>query len=179
MRAAYSRAIRARRVGRRKRGWARVAGARHQRFSDPVAALADGVDDGRVAELGPQPAHGLLDRGGERVGGLVPDPLQQFLGGDHPAGAGEQVLQHGELLGAERQPLPGPGRGPAAGVELDVAVVQQRGQRLGGAAAEGADPGGQLGEVEGLGQVVVGAQAEAFHPVAEAAGRGQHQDPAR
>ncbi len=96
-------------------------------FSDLVPALADGGDDGRVAELGPQPAHGLLDRGGEGVGGLVPDPLKQFLGGDHPAGAGEQVLKHGELLGAERQPLPGTGRSAAGRVEPDIAMGKHRG----------------------------------------------------
>src|SRR5487761_686474 len=49
------------------------------------------------AELGPQPVHGLLDRGGERVGGFVPDPFQQFLGGHDPPGPGEQVFQDGEF----------------------------------------------------------------------------------
>jgi hypothetical protein len=58
-------------------------------------------------------------------------------------------------------------------------VVQHGGQRLGGAPAEGAYPGGQLGEAKGLSQVVVGTEVEAFDPVAEAAGCGQHQDPAR
>jgi hypothetical protein len=53
-------------------------------FSDPVSALADGVDDGWFAELCSEPVHGLLDRGGEGVGCFVPDPLQQFLGGDDP-----------------------------------------------------------------------------------------------
>jgi hypothetical protein len=58
-------------------------------------------------------------------------------------------------------------------------VVQHGGQRLGRAPAEGAYPGGQLGEAEGLGQVVVGTEVEAVDPIAEAAGRGQHQDPTR
>src|SRR5258708_26877023 len=97
------------------------------RLSDLVPALADGGDDGWVAELGSQPAHGLLDRGGERVGRGVPDPLQQFLGGDHPAGAGEQVLEHGELLGAERQPLPGTERGAARVVPTYVTIGKQGG----------------------------------------------------
>src|ERR1700751_2251128 len=40
-----------------------------------VSALADSVDDGRVASLGPQPAKGGLDDGVERVGLFVPHPL--------------------------------------------------------------------------------------------------------
>ena len=137
------------------------------------------LDDGRVAELGPQPADRRLDRGGERVGRFVPDPLQQFLGGDHPVPGREQALQQRELLRAEIKAPPGTERHPAARVERHVAALERGGQRRGGAAAKSADARGQLGEVERLGQVVVGAQPEAVHPVLDRAGRGQHQDPAR
>ena len=44
------------------------------------------------------------------------------------------------------------------------------------AAGERADPGDEFGERERLGQVVVGAEVEAVHPVAHRARRGQHQD---
>ena len=44
------------------------------------------------------------------------------------------------------------------------------------ASTEGADAGDELGEIEGLGQVVVGAQAEALDAIGDAARRGQHED---
>src|SRR5262245_57959380 len=87
--APYSR-VRRRRTVRRAtptRGNRRIAGS-----SDPIAGLGDRVDERGVAELGPQPADGDLDGLGERVGALVPDPLQQLLGRNRPAGGGEQDL---------------------------------------------------------------------------------------
>jgi hypothetical protein len=58
-------------------------------------------------------------------------------------------------------------------------VGQHRGERGDGAAAQGPDPGHQLGEVERLGQVVIRAQAQTLDPVGDGGGRGQHQHPAR
>ena len=50
------------------------------------------------------------------------------------------------------------------------------GQRTGRPPEEGADPGPQLGQPEGLGQVVVGALLERRHPIALVAPRRQDQD---
>ena len=47
------------------------------------------------------------------------------------------------------------------------------------ASAEGADAGHKLGEVEGLGQVVVGTQAETLDAIGDTARRGQHEDATR
>jgi hypothetical protein len=58
-------------------------------------------------------------------------------------------------------------------------MAQHRGGRGAGAPAQRPDPGYQLAEVERLGQVVIGAQAQALDPVAGGAGPGQHQDPRR
>src|SRR6266540_2120364 len=148
------------------------------RLSDPVAAFTDGVDNWRVAELGPQPPYRGLDRGGEGVGRFVPDPFEQLLSGDQSAGGGEQALQDGELLRAEVKAPAGTQGDPVVGVEGDVTAFQCRGQRRGGAPSESADAGHELGEVEGFGQVVVGAQAEAVDALPDGAGRGQHQHPA-
>ena len=46
-------------------------------------------------------------------------------------------------------------------------------------ATERLDPGDHLGEVERLGEVIIGAQAETLDPVLDRTGRGEHQDPAR
>ena len=58
----------------------RAGGARRPSLaSDAIAALADGLDHRRVTELGAQPVDGGFDGRGERVGGLVPHPFEQFL----------------------------------------------------------------------------------------------------
>jgi hypothetical protein len=61
-------------------------------------------------------------------------------------------------------------------IELDAGRAQRPGPRGGAAPGERADAQDQLGEVEGLGQVVVGAQDQAADPVGGLAGRGEHQD---
>ena len=98
--------------------------------ADPVAALADGLDERRIAELDPQPADGRADGGGERVGGLVPYPLEEFFGWDHSVAGAEQALEQGELLGGEHQAPAGPEGRPLAGVEGYVGPLQ--GRRQGG-----------------------------------------------
>ena len=55
----------------------------------------------------------VLDGGGEGVGRLVPDPFEQFLGGDGPVARGEKAFEDGELLRAELQAPSGPERHPA------------------------------------------------------------------
>ena len=116
------------------------------------------------------------------VNGLVASShtrCEQFLGRDRPSLGGEQALQHGEFLVGQRQRPPAPGGGAPGGVQAQVAVAQDRGRRGAGAAGQGLDAGDQLGEVERLGQVVVGPEAEPLHPVLDRPGRGEHQDPAR
>ena len=80
--------------------------------SDAVAAVADGVDDRRVTELGAQPIDGGLDGRGERVGGRVPYPFEELLGRDRLALGRQQAFQDGELLGSQRQSVVRPGLRP-------------------------------------------------------------------
>jgi hypothetical protein len=132
------------------------------------------VEERRVAELAPQSQDHRFDRGGERVGHLVPHPLQQLLGGDYPAAGGEQAFEDGELFRAQLQPSAGAERHPAVRVEDHLPVVEHRRHRGRGPPRQGADAGDQFGEIERLGQVVVGAEAESLHAVPDGAGRGQH-----
>ena len=67
---------------------------------------------------------------------------------------------------------------PFGGVEGEVPVGQGRGERRAGAADQCPDAGYQFGELERLGQVVVGAQAEPSDAVVEGACGGEHQHPA-
>ena len=88
----------------------------------------------------------------------------------------EQLLQDAELLAGQVELDTGPGGDPLGLVEHQVATV-----RTGGAPgcppAQGPDPGHQPGEVERLGQVVVGAQAQPLDPVGDRTAGGQHQYP--
>jgi len=145
---------------------------------DPVAGLGQRLDDRRVAELAPQPADRHLDRARERVGHLVPHPLQQFLGRDHPPLRGEQQLEHAELLRSQVQRSASPARAPPRRVEPQVTVLQHRRERRLGPAQQCPQPRHELGECERLGQVVVGAEAESVHPVLDGRRGGQHQHPA-
>lgn len=63
---------------------------RHGSACDPVAGLGHRLDDWRVAELGPEAADGGPDRLAEGVGCLVPDALEDLLGGHHDAGRGQE-----------------------------------------------------------------------------------------
>src|SRR5215469_2241606 len=75
-----------------RRGSVAVTWVRALRISDPVTARRDGLDHRRLAELGAQPADGHLDRAGERVGHLIPHPLEQVADGENASPRGEQAL---------------------------------------------------------------------------------------
>ena len=60
-------------------------------------------------------------------------------------------------------------------VQPDSGALEHWRQRGTGPAAKRPDPGGQFGERERLGQVVVRAEVQPVHPVADPGRRGQHQ----
>ena len=68
-----------------------------------------------------------------------------------------------------------PGGGPAERVELDAGGSEDAGLSGGPASGERADPQDQLGEVERLGEVVVGAEPEPARPAPRGVGRGEHE----
>ena len=47
---------------------------------------------------------------------------------------GQQIFQHGELLGRQRQPYPGSGGDPAGRIETQIGIREQGGHDLLGAA---------------------------------------------
>src|SRR5260370_728479 len=73
--------------------------------------MGDGLDQGRVAELAPQPAdRDLYD---VAVGGdvFVPAAGEQLAGGGGSSASGEEALEDREHLAAELRPAGGAGRG--------------------------------------------------------------------
>ncbi len=65
-----------------------MGAAARVRSWEPVAATDHGVDRVGLAELAPQRDDRHRDRAGEWVGVLIPDPIEQVLGGDHDPGGG-------------------------------------------------------------------------------------------
>jgi hypothetical protein len=122
------------------------------------------------------PADGDLDGLGERVGVLVPDPGQEILGAEDTGGCFEEGLEHGEFLDRDVDVAAVAGDGAAERVEFYPGRAQDARPGVGLAAGQGADPQHEFGDVEGLGQVVVGAQGQAGDPVAGGAGGGEHED---
>ena len=101
---------------------------------------------------------------------------RSVLRGDGGAVGRHEGLEHAELLRREvelgaraRDAAPG-------GVELEVAAAQDRRARAAGAPRQRADAGHELLPLEGLGQVVVGAEGEAVDDVVEAVGGREHED---
>ena len=117
-------------------------------------------------------AHGV----GERIGVLVPRPLQELLGADHTAFGGDENFEHGELLPGQRDV-------PAVPVDLAAERVQPQASDLPhgrpavrAPAVECPEPEHELPQLERLGEVVVGAEPEPGGLVVKPVRGGEHQD---
>ena len=91
--------------------------------------------------------------------------FKEILGGQECGACVQEGFQDGELLDRQVQAMSVAGRGPRRGVELDPGCAEDAGSGGGLAAGEGADAQHELGEVEWLGEVVIGAEAQAADPV--------------
>ena len=154
-----------------------VAGDQRRRV-DAVSGADDGVDDRRLTQLAAQRHHRDPHGRRERVGVLVPHPVEQLLAADHRAVRGEQRLEDPELLAGQVDQLAA-AASPCAWTEsssMSPAVS------TGGAAGVVRRPSARTratssANANGLAQVVVGTQREAGHLVLDGAARGQHHDP--
>ena len=144
--------------------------------SDPITGLGHGGDDRRVAEFGAQPADRQLD-GVVNGSAASSQARSSSSSAETPVPGFEQQLQHartpwGRARAAARRGWPRGGR-----VQPQVPVARTGGSGGPCPAGQSADAGDEFGEGEGLGQVVVGAQAQAVDPVLDRGRGGQHQDP--
>ena len=102
-----------------------------------------------------------VDRIGDGIEVVVPDPLQDLAPAHHPVRIAHQVLEQSVLAGGEPDRVTRPAGGPAGGVEFEVGQAKDNVQRLRGPAGQRPEPGQQLLDGERLGEVVVGAGVEA------------------
>ena len=98
-----------------------------------------------------------------------------FAADDGPLAAGE-VFEQCVLLAGERDGAAGAGDGVGVGVDLQIVDAQHGAPEHRGAAEEGADAGEEFVEVEGFGEVVVGAGIEPVDAGGRVAAGRQHED---
>ena len=106
---------------------------------------------------------------------VLPGLLEQLQSGQHVSGPPHERLEQCELLGRQGDLGPVPPGQASGGVESQVADLDRRGPLALPTADQSPQPGQELGEGEGLGQVVVGAAVEAGDPVLDRSSSGQHQ----
>src|SRR5437660_1127422 len=149
----------------------RASGRSAGRADDPVSDAGYGLDNRWLSQLPAEPADGDRDGSGERVGVLVPGLFQEVFGAEDGVISSHERFEHRELLGGEVELLPVAVGGMAQGIKFDAGGAEDTGPGRGLPAGERADPEHQFGEVEGLGEVVVRAEAEAADAVAGGTGR--------
>ena len=130
-----------------------------------------------AVDLAPQAAHVDVDDVGLGVEVVVPYRLEQHGAGHHLPGVAHQVFEQPELAGLELDGTPGPPDGAREKVHLQVRDHEPGGRRPVAAAPprQRLDPGRELGEREGLDEIVVAARAQALHPVVDLAEGAQHE----
>ena len=132
--------------------------------ADHVARTAHGVDERKVeaaVDLAPQAAHvDVRSRWSEGRSGS-PYRFEQHGAGDHLPGVAHQVLEQAELAGLELDGASGAPDGVREEVHLQIRGYEPGDRRPIAAAPprERLDPGRELGEREGLDEIVVAARA--------------------
>src|SRR5690349_8166420 len=153
-----------------------------------VAAAADGEDqlgiDGVGLDLGPEPPDRDVDEA--RVAEIVvaPDPVEELVAGQDLAGSLGELYEEVELRPGERDVLAVPADGATREVDREAAEVERRRPVGSGVTARPpaerrADAGDQLGHLERLLDVVVGARLQPHHDVDRVAAGRQHHDRGR
>src|SRR5690606_16453350 len=129
--------------------------------------------DQLVAELASQVLHVDVDEVAGRLEARAPHPVEHLLAAEDASRRQQEELQHLELLGREPHELPALRDAAGGGVEGDVAPGDGAGPHL-AAAAQRVEPRHELGQGEGLGEVVV-AERQAAHPVGHALTRREER----
>ena len=148
-----------------------------------IAEAADGVDPlrvfGVVFEFLAEP--GDVDVDGPGAGGYVvfPDALEELFAADGGAAVLDEVAEELEFAGGERDEVAVADDVGLPEIDLDSTETEAALGRWGrgaDAAEQDFDASEELGEFEGLGDVIVGAELEADYFIDGEAARGQHED---
>jgi D-alanyl-D-alanine carboxypeptidase/D-alanyl-D-alanine-endopeptidase (penicillin-binding protein 4) len=131
---------------------------------------------GGAGQLAAEVAHVHVHHVALRVEVHVPDLLEQGGAAHDLLGVQQEVLQELEFLGGEVQRAIGHAHRMPQAVQRDRPVAEHLEPLRTAPAMQRADPGEQLVEAEGLGEVVVRAGIEPANHVLHRVARGEHQD---
>jgi hypothetical protein len=148
------------------------------RGGQPVPDIAHGLHDVR-AQLGAQAPHVHVHHVAPGVERVAPHLGQELFPGAHLPRPPHEVLEQEELPFGQADRASAGVRPPGHEVQADVAGLEDPvpGGRGGRLVEAGPEPGQELGEGEGLGQVVAGPELEAADLGVHVRQGGQDQDP--
>ena len=129
-----------------------------------------------VVDLSAQPLDVHLDQVRHRVEAVVPDVLGDVGAADDVALAPRQVLEQRVFLRRELNGTPATLDAARPRVDGEILDLEHRGCERRPSAEQGANPREQLGKVVRLGQIVVGADVEAFDALIRLPASRQHED---
>src|ERR1039458_9045163 len=167
--------------------WMRIAAWRWRsanmrrmgRAAELIAHAANGLDEIVAAlQLLAQVADVHVDGAIEGCGFAVIEILHEGVAGEDAAGGAHQHFENIEFEGGEFDAFAVGDHFAGAGVERDAVAFNAVGGRRGTglvAAQDGANAGGEFAGVEGLGQIIVGAEFQADDAVDILAAGGEHE----
>lgn len=131
---------------------------------------------GVVQDLAPDALDVHIDEVGTGVVVVVPDVFAELGAVEDASGRPHEAGEEGELAGGERDRLCT--SADVAGEEVDVEFTggEQAGLVAGAASQDGVEPGDEFVGVEGLGEVIVSAEIQAFDAFVEGGAGGQEED---
>ncbi len=130
-----------------------------------------------LVELLAQPGDVHVNHVGLRVEVIVPHLLEQHGAGDDLPGMAHQVLEQAELARLHVYALAGARHRAREQVHLEIGDAELGGRRVHGrAAAERFHASEELGEGEGLDEIVVAPGLEPLHPLVHRGERREEED---
>lgn len=145
---------------------------------ETVADAADGFDQGVIRVVVDLAAEALdvdIDKVGAGVVMVVPDVLAELGSVEDAAGRAHEAGQEGEFPGGERDVLGSAADFAGEEIEGKVGGGQEAGVVAGASSEDGVEAGDEFVGVEGLWQVVIGAEVQALDAFVEGSAGGEQE----
>jgi hypothetical protein len=146
---------------------------------EAVASTPHGGDEGGLApavKLVPEVGYVDIHHVGARIKGIVPHCRENLLAAQDLSLVAHKVLKQRKLPAGELDRLLPPPHPVRAQIQLEVPKLYPGSLGLVGAAHQSAHPGKQLLEVEGFGEVVVGATVEGAYLITHLVAGCEHEN---
>lgn len=146
---------------------------------ETVSDAADRLDQGVVGVVVDLAADALdidIDEVGARVVVVVPDVFAELGPVEDPARRAHEAGEEGELPAGEGDVLGAAADLAGEEVDREIGCREEAGVVAGAAPEDGVETGDELVGVEGLRQVVIGAEVQAFDAFVEGGAGGEEED---